>query len=385
MNTQNAHLYLPFVQALVDGKTLQHKVSDGWIDMLYTDFSSDPESYRIKPTPFPPIPEQYTWHNPDCLTAEQVGDGCRLLVVGENDGRHKDIAQRWSVLIGWDEAMDGSGVISTYRIPIQTPFPNGQFIQDGKLVTPWVPKFKVGDEVQIANPHHNWDHGLRKIEKVIMDRKRYVLSGDSHETSWPESALKPYSLSNSPWSLSRHIPGFRPLRDGEEWHRTDWTEEMLEGGWRPLLKGEALLREDEIFQNSRNAVWGNPISIPWFAGTDGGETRGGDPKSIFFIRTRRPLPEPPKRVPLGPEDVPQGSAFVPPNDKGCRLVPLQINALGIVTYNGHDHSGDAGQYRIDGGGAAGVWHRSWRSLMRDGWGMLLPGEVESKPCSKPAP
>jgi len=41
-----------------------------------------------------------------------------------------------------------------------------------------------------------------------------------------------------PWTLSRHLPGFRALEPGEEWHRNDFTEEMLPEGWRPLLLGE---------------------------------------------------------------------------------------------------------------------------------------------------
>ena len=42
-----------------------------------------------------------------------------------------------------------------------------------------------------------------------------------------------------PWELSRHLPGFRPLEPGEEWHRGDFTEGMLPEGWRPLLLGES--------------------------------------------------------------------------------------------------------------------------------------------------
>jgi len=49
-----------------------------------------------------------------------------------------------------------------------------------------------------------------------------------------------------PWTLSRHIPGFRPLEPGEEWHRaTDWTEALLPDGHRPLLVGENREPEDE--------------------------------------------------------------------------------------------------------------------------------------------
>ena len=58
MNKENAHQYLPLVQALVDGKTLQYskKTSSGqeWRDYENADefsFTSPPEGYRIKPEP----------------------------------------------------------------------------------------------------------------------------------------------------------------------------------------------------------------------------------------------------------------------------------------------------------------------------------------------
>jgi hypothetical protein len=54
MNKDNAHLYLPLVQALADGKTIQWKPDDGiWDDIdeikffMYDDLSC----YRIKPEP----------------------------------------------------------------------------------------------------------------------------------------------------------------------------------------------------------------------------------------------------------------------------------------------------------------------------------------------
>lgn len=106
---------------------------------------------RIKPASFPPIPEGMTYHNPDGLTAEQVGDGYRITVVEEIDGRHEGVAMRWSILTEkWEKHCAADSRICTYRIPISTPFPDGSRIVDGKLVKPWTPKFKVGDRVQIA-------------------------------------------------------------------------------------------------------------------------------------------------------------------------------------------------------------------------------------------
>jgi hypothetical protein len=54
MNKENAHLYLPFVQALVEGKTIQWKSDKGfWDDIHEIEFCmyDDPSCYRIKPAP----------------------------------------------------------------------------------------------------------------------------------------------------------------------------------------------------------------------------------------------------------------------------------------------------------------------------------------------
>jgi hypothetical protein len=54
MNKENAHQYLPLVQALADGKMIQIRMNAGWMDVAYAvDIRWDlpPESYRIKPEP----------------------------------------------------------------------------------------------------------------------------------------------------------------------------------------------------------------------------------------------------------------------------------------------------------------------------------------------
>jgi hypothetical protein len=52
MNKENAREYLPLVQALANGKTLQIDAGAGWIDLSEeTNFVFDPEDYRIKPEP----------------------------------------------------------------------------------------------------------------------------------------------------------------------------------------------------------------------------------------------------------------------------------------------------------------------------------------------
>ncbi len=50
MTKDNAHLYLPLVQALADKKTIQYFKAE-WVDMPEIDFSGQASRYRIKPTP----------------------------------------------------------------------------------------------------------------------------------------------------------------------------------------------------------------------------------------------------------------------------------------------------------------------------------------------
>ncbi len=52
MNAQNAREYMPLVQALANGITIQFNAGGDWLDVenLNTD-SYDPDEYRIKPKP----------------------------------------------------------------------------------------------------------------------------------------------------------------------------------------------------------------------------------------------------------------------------------------------------------------------------------------------
>lgn len=98
-----------------------------------------------------------------------------------------------------------------------------------------------------------------------------------------------------PWSLTRHLPGFRELLPSENYHRLDFTEADLPEGWRPLLKGEKILIGDET---------------SWDDGKTWQKVRGLANQSVDSVntvnlRTRRPLPSAPKVVAWDcPEDVP---------------------------------------------------------------------------------
>lgn len=52
MNKENAHLFLPFVQAMAEGKTIQY-ASANWEDieeLLFSEYD-EPKDFRIKPEP----------------------------------------------------------------------------------------------------------------------------------------------------------------------------------------------------------------------------------------------------------------------------------------------------------------------------------------------
>lgn len=52
MNASNAKHYLPLVQALVEGKTVQYRLlGEKWSTGGDVDFSLPPDQYRIKPEP----------------------------------------------------------------------------------------------------------------------------------------------------------------------------------------------------------------------------------------------------------------------------------------------------------------------------------------------
>jgi hypothetical protein len=77
--------------------------------------------------------------------------------------------------------------------------------------------------------------------------------------------------------------------EGRQWHRTDWTREMLPEGYRPLMEGEAEHAGDELALDGEG--W---VSI---------DICGPFRCPAHSVRTRRPLP-PALRQWSKPEDVP---------------------------------------------------------------------------------
>ena len=88
--------------------------------------------------------------------------------------------------------------------------------------------------------------------------------------------------------------------EGEQWHRTDWTQDMLPDGYRPHLLGELDKAGDEQHYSDSNQ---------WIAVSGKSHVVSGI--SHNRRRTTRPLPVKPDPVlvPLGSEDVPPGSVM----------------------------------------------------------------------------
>lgn len=136
---------------------------------------------------------------------------------------------------------------------------------------------------------------------------------------------------------------------GQQWHRPNWTEDMLvdsEGNqYRPLLLREEEQREDEFLFNG---AWRE------------GPLPGGALKTDLHRRTRRPLPV--EYVPLGPEDVPPGSV---------------VRTIGADWWK--QVAGVRGENLI----VAGAGNLSWRALAENGWEILRPNSTTWEPCKKP--
>jgi hypothetical protein len=113
----------------------------------------------------------------------------------------------------------------------------------------------------------------------------------------PDFRLPASDYRIKPWSLSRHLPGFRPLRDCEEWHRQDWMEEMLPEGWRPLLANEKASEGDQVLMEGSGNEWST-----YDKGQGELRDAGHVKEKAWMYRTKKPLPEPPKLIPLNASD-----------------------------------------------------------------------------------
>lgn len=91
----------------------------------------------------------------------------------------------------------------------------------------WKPRFKIGDKVRgVASGAL-----LGKVSAIRDGTKCYEIELEDGQSggTFGEDQLEP-----APWKLPEPP-------EGMQWHRVDWTREMLPEGWRPILKGEPYL------------------------------------------------------------------------------------------------------------------------------------------------
>ena len=119
-----------------------------------------------------------------------------------------------------------------------------------------------------------------------------------------------------PWTLP-------PPPEGQEWHRTDWTEDMLPEGWRPLLNDEAYLAGDEYFSEQ---------TMDWRVETYSGcrPVRQGS----THARTRRPLPAPTVTVHLDASDIRATDEFRYEDGAVIQTAEYWDNEAVELTYSG---------------------------------------------------
>jgi hypothetical protein len=155
---------------------------------------------------------------------------------------------------------DGTGILSP------PPAPRAE----------WTPKFKVGDRVRVEGFQTTFT-----VEHLPHDSKdAYRMVGGYN--------AKEDELTAAPWKLPEPP-------EGMQWHRTDWTQDMLPEGYRPLLLGEyAAINADE-FASYPNGVW---LAV---------KATGRSVPGQLHTRTRRHLPAPstpqPEEIPYEETDL----------------------------------------------------------------------------------
>lgn len=206
-------------------------------------------------------------HNPDNLTAEQVGAGWRLIIAGEETINPMQV---WRAgILEWEPIWDGymgqpaainHGQLVTIRIPLSTPWPKA-------------PKPEPYAELKAAH----------KAGKVIQYRSKPEFKG--LPIDWEDMTLPPSFCMDGYDFRIKPEPAFTlpPPPPGMRWHREDgWKEGDLPQGWRPLVLGERVSLDDE-WKNWDNQTWQKRTQI------FGEESDGANNRIHAQHRTKRPL------------------------------------------------------------------------------------------------
>ena len=187
-------------------------------------YSALRDGFEIRPILATP-PDGRPLHNPDNLTAEQVGAGFRLTLKDES--AHKDAElwnnydKKWVDRLASDVGSE-YGKNNTYRLPFSVPWPEPQ-------PDPYAELKKAHAEGKVIQ----WHTGTSWIDHILPD---------NWEPIWIHP-VKDYRIKPDapPFQLPPHPPGM-------QWHRTDgWKAEDLPPGTRPLAEGELLQESTDYF------------------------------------------------------------------------------------------------------------------------------------------
>lgn len=204
----------------------------------------------------------HEFHNPDNLTPEQIGEGYRLLLKSEIKPRpeNREINAWLGRFRRWtdhnDSMCEGSSQDLTYRVPLSTwPLPEPEIKWKAEREA-----FARGETVE-AQLTSGWAPDT------------WIPLDANFERDW--NTL--FAARIKPWTLGNSVNGFT-LGKGQQWHRLDWTKDMLPEGWRPHTDGEVNGDGDQWLSQSG---WRN------VAAQEGGSSSG---PFCAHCRTRRPLP-----------------------------------------------------------------------------------------------
>lgn len=191
-------------------------------------------------------PDNRPLHNPDNLTAEQVGAGWRLALKGEN--AHE--GEIWTGM-AWSKNHVCTYVNeATFRLPLSVPWPEPQ-------PDPYAELKKAHAEGKVIQ--------VRVSEEVWEERDTLV---------W-DSPPECYRIKST---TTFQLP---PPPPGMQWHRTDgWEEGDLPQGWRPFHFGESSANPD--YSNVTDQV----RDLSSWRTLTGGEIATA---TCCLLRTRRPL------------------------------------------------------------------------------------------------
>lgn len=196
--------------------------------------------------------------------------------------------------------------------------------------------FKRGEEIEYFMSSQSWlTEGFLDVENLIIFPKRY--------------RIKPQEFPTPP--------------EGEEWHNPDKLtpgQIGVKDGWRLLLESEIGLPHNHL-KNEGKYLDGKCLG--WEAGEWSGMLNSGL-SSSYTYRTREPLPQNPKMVPLKSQDIPPGSAIRKKSDAPEKLWDLVsgTESFGVSTRDQLIH---------------------FSVLQKDHWEILRPGSDKWERCEKP--